>query len=909
MDINSNEVCIEELDWWSRQNGIEGGLFDGIFGFLKGAGLLYLGNPVGGFGAMIDGIQKTFSSLISRKHDHVNHRAYILVYFSIRCSLVRFVDCNKGEIQTYYKSNSSSVDFDRLSKQLDDQFKSTMLKIDQHFLRYPEKSTVFILAKTQLKLWLQGLGVPEPSAQEWAVEFKSFFVNELNSLQKKEKEYFDLIAQTLSELAPWERVSGRTNYDKFLIEKYQEKIFGENFGLDKIYLSLAARYEASYIPENKQFEVTKVYIVKAEEHLMKEIQNEKGGDRLFIIRGGPGSGKSSLLKRLAYRMVLESEAWVYFISLQGLKDYRNFTEMITSYIKGNRYLTADEQPLAKFPDERPNEVIYILDGLDELSRSYPNGLEAASRLIDEICHYLNSSSGVKVIVTGRDLVVQKVSQNIKMSHSSVLEILPLGCGPRGLLWDEIMNEYNTFDPQKLLQANQRDEFWKKYDFLKNTEQAQDKVPAFLSDPSYSEISRHPVILLLLAKSYFEGKLKDISVNGVNGVYFSLVKSIWERKWEDQTLVKGKKIELKDFFGTYEELAISGWHLGDVSSTNKEAFRSHCEKNGLKSYLTMFNIDDNEDSTNIVLSFLIKPRRSNSDKSYSLISFTHKSFGEYFTACGIMRRIERVVENKASSSNVSCDPIKSLIECIRYELIDEQIYQYLKNEASRTLSIDPESAKAGMEIFHEKQMQIWESGLEFTSDKRISSKEVFRQVRNVEVNLLIIESLFSVFSNETKQQWWGKATNFYRILLWQRETNFNFMKISMCAKQIPKNIDLSEVEMSDGIFRYTGFDGAKLGQREIKNADFSFAKFENVDFTKLIFSDLNFESVEIGLGCDLKGCSIINLTSARIRVYGKWFTGEDVYAALIVLGVTALNKSFSVGKLSEMEAELRNLAIP
>ena len=109
-------------------------------------------------------------------------------------------------------------------------------------------------------------------------------------------------------------------------------------------------------------------------------------------------------------------------------------------------------------DDRDKPLLLILDGLDELSLQGRSGEEAARQLLEEVRSAVSIANydklSLRCLITGRDLAVQAVEQVFHLASTS-LHILPY--------WIAKEKETQTpDDPARLLDTDQRDEWWRKY---------------------------------------------------------------------------------------------------------------------------------------------------------------------------------------------------------------------------------------------------------------------------------------------------------------------------------------------------------------------------------------------------------------------------------------------------------------
>lgn len=169
-------------------------------------------------------------------------------------------------------------------------------------------------------------------------------------------------------------------------------------------------------------------------------------DAIRVLSGGPGSGKSSFAKIFAADLASRSDLQVILIPLHHFDLSDDLVESLGDFAGRDRYLP--EPPLDPKSEERS---LLIFDGLDELALQGKIARETARRFVRQIqqaVERLNQYEGlrVQVLICGREMVVQESQEEVR--HHQILHLL--GYTAEG--------EYG--DPEKLLEEDQRDGWWK-----------------------------------------------------------------------------------------------------------------------------------------------------------------------------------------------------------------------------------------------------------------------------------------------------------------------------------------------------------------------------------------------------------------------------------------------------------------
>ena len=155
------------------------------------------------------------------------------------------------------------------------------------------------------------------------------------------------------------------------------------------------------------------------------LQRFDKNDALRVVAGGPGSGKSSLVKWWAAQ-VMQREPMVptLLVPLHYLKTL-DLEREVGDYAK-----------LCGFPanpldtDEGERRLLLILDGLDELDVDQKGGRDAAAALVTAVHQLLlknNHNFEIQVVLAGRALIVESLEGELNRERQ-IFHVL--GYAPR-----------------------------------------------------------------------------------------------------------------------------------------------------------------------------------------------------------------------------------------------------------------------------------------------------------------------------------------------------------------------------------------------------------------------------------------------------------------------------------------------
>lgn len=165
------------------------------------------------------------------------------------------------------------------------------------------------------------------------------------------------------------------------------------------------------------------------------------------------------------------------------------------------------------------------------------------------------------------------------------------------------------------------------------------MPKDLDRGNLTEITAQPLLNYLVALSYVQNKLTLSEQTNLNTVYADLLNAVYERGYEDNRRHAALgDMEKWQFIRVLEEIALAAWH-GDGRTTTVAEIERHCKSSGLQRLLAIFEEGAKAGVTRLLAAFYF--RQSGIKGNERTFEFTHKSFGEYLTACRIVRAMERI----------------------------------------------------------------------------------------------------------------------------------------------------------------------------------------------------------------------------------------------------------------------------
>jgi hypothetical protein len=220
----------------------------------------------------------------------------------------------------------------------------------------------------------------------------------LLSVQSDENENIDLVKE----------------YKRVLSKIYSKlKMLGDvgnnkSFDMDKVYIPLTVNSDSKYLKDSHGFKEEFSEISKADNKSIEGKELIKTSEKVSVILGEPGMGKSTLLYYLTYReSIKDNGLFPIFIKLSDLdKNDKSIEDNLITSVKqiiSDNNIDDTVKNLIK-----KNKVLILLDGLDEV---------ISNSVRERIEYFLKRYETVKVIITSRktgykDIGISNISYEI-----------------------------------------------------------------------------------------------------------------------------------------------------------------------------------------------------------------------------------------------------------------------------------------------------------------------------------------------------------------------------------------------------------------------------------------------------------------------------------------------------------------
>lgn len=413
-----------------------------------------------------------------------------------------------------------------------------------------------------------------------------------------------------------------------------------------------------------------------------------------LLRGGPGSGKSSFAKALCAELAKDENIRPIFIELQRLQGGGSLKERTTNLlVEYDEVFRVD--PLSKEYLDQNRPVILVFDGLDELVAPNSKGaLQIAEDIWDELDELLNNLNTtevarVKALITGRDPIIQAARSSRRgrrlnpKDEQRIIGLEALSKLP-SLVIDEDVDS-----------SSQRENWWNAYARALGLDT---NLPPIYSIEKLYSLTSEPLLCYLIALSGKAEESRSVYVDNINDVYEKLIEDVWNRVWGDlpftgKSVSSTQKSELRrlgpvgvfknkdDFETILEFVAIAAWRGGESRTATLEEFEKairHSEVEDIwEEFQDSFSDRNSEDSfSTLALTFFFRQQ----DLANRGFEFTHKSFGEYLAARGIVRFLRGNISKFVALRSTS--GLEDWLKLTGAVPLTYEILSFLKGEFSR-----------------------------------------------------------------------------------------------------------------------------------------------------------------------------------------------------------------------------------
>lgn len=842
-----------------------------------------------------DGWTDLLSSL-NLSNNSREEQAWILFFSALTASFKALLD-DYPELLPPNPTPSNDKANETFVNRLIQQFETQEIILTSDFFNNPSQFLDDSAWETLITDWLKEIGFPdEQSRDAFVFRLKSQFTLALHEEWSRNAEQYTEIVKYLDSpfLPATKRERELARYRAFLQQQVDERVFNETFGLKQIYIPLRAYYETQ--PETSRYNnecehTTQKHVVDLHTEMNAWIDDKNPDNRLRIICGGPGSGKSSFAKMLAAEQASKNHLPVLFVPLHRfkLKDY--LLESISSFVENHPYL----QGTNPIENQENNAVLMIFDGLDELSMQGAKAERTAEEFIVNVQTILRDNPRWKAIITGREVAIQ--------THKALLNQPKMLWHMLPYFLDEDEKEAYT-DPNELLATDQRHQWWQTFGQLKGLPY-DSGLPQELATEHLQPITREPLLNYLVALTYQAQRIQFDDNTNLNQIYADLLKSVYERQYERAGKHRSiQQLEKEEFEQVLEEIALTVWH-GNGRTASVNTLVTQCTEAGLGELLKRFQ--DNAEQGGVMrlmTAFYFREfgKDESGDKTFE---FTHKSFGEYLTARRIMAGLDDMCEEVARNKKRAGrgwtleEAFVKWLKLCGAEAIDWHLYKFIADEI-QLISQRPNGIETLLS-YQKLMFELLTMAVKEQSPVKKLNLETFKDDLKysmyAESALLILHGLCANHTQQVLEQndeqfkslfrkWFQR--NQYGVLLHRACQYLDLSKMQLAWIDLVA-VNLTGTNLSGtNLFRtylngaylrganLSGayLSGANLSEAYLRGANLSEAEFFNVDLTRANLRGANLS------GTDLREANLSGTDLREVDLSGAIYSEKDLEGAIL-----------------------------
>ncbi|MEL6439984.1 MAG: pentapeptide repeat-containing protein [Cyanobacteria bacterium J06621_8] len=752
------------------------------------------------------------------------------------------------------------------------------LTIDSDFFAHPEQLALVSDIKLAYGDWLQDFVNRPVDAEKVSSSFPAYFVEALNEEWLSRSDEYAVLRETLD--TPFTQANKRQQqwlrYRAWLQKQIEEPMFAEAFSLNEIYVPLRAYYERkNQEKENESVDGTldlhreyQRVAVRLDQALQSWLDKNNRDDAIRLITGSPGSGKSSSCKIFAAEQARKRDINTLFIPLHKFSHGEDLVKAINEFAQTDCFLSGNL--IAR--DNEDLRLLIIFDGLDELSMQGKIAENAAKDFVEAVkflvSQFNTHKTRLQVIISGREVVVQ-ANRNQRQLHQ-LLYLLPY------VLSDSEYNIKKYVDEANILKSDQRQTWWQNYGRAKGKEY--DGLPPALDQDNLVEITTQPLLNYLIALSYEREKIEFTADTNLNEIYADLLEAVYDRKYEKHGYLPLENIELEQFIGILEEIALSCWHGNGRTTTIKE-IKSHCDNSGLGQVLKEFQASFEQDSkgciTRLLAAFYFRESGGLRDRDKTF-EFTHKSFREYLTAKRIIEEVKNIHEELAARSKNFRKGINETEALVRWaklcglSAMDEYLFSFVWDEIELEYAQDPQLIKDWQKMLCHLIEVMLVNGMPMESiEPRPNFQSEMFQSRNAEESLLAVLNACARITREISHIKWHSPTAFgswIARLQPQREAPKNTLAFS-CLSWL--NLDNCMLDLRD-------FYAANFEYSSLVKSDLQVAVLLNANLARANLARANLAGARLARA-NLVGAHLAGAHLARAHLAGAHLAGAHLEA--------------------------------
>ncbi|GLR79862.1 pentapeptide repeat-containing protein [Azospirillum oryzae] len=627
--------------------------------------------------------------------------------------------------------------------------------------------------------------------------------------------------------------------------------------LNDLYVPLRAAVGDPEAPERTSGERRKRTLVWLDDALYSWATRTDCGDvdRIRVLSGEPGAGKSSACMKLAARLAAEKRR-VLLVPLTRLNIAKGSLEELARYLAGD----LGHDPFNALSAGEP--LVLILDGLDELAKAGQGATVLLSGFITDLGQRLSEwnreDTRVLLLLAGRPGAVSTALNLGGMARRDEARL-------HVLRYRIVEQDRDGYEPQDLARLDQRSVWWKRFDPKGGMPE-----PLRRHDPHIDSLTEQPLLNWLLAQILTEeGPERAATISGVHDLYTRLfghvLDRIHRRRQGDGSTeaIDPVRDRLEQML---EEVAVAAWHAGTDRAVALSAVERRLNDNQLSKELKRLSEDSDAALTALLDSFFC---RAHQGVEHRLVEFTHKSFGQFLVACRVVRLLPEMPNAQEVRRNRTDAALKDWLELCGPTVMDRATYGFLSAEVALEAAHDPLKVDRWRDSLSSLLVECLETGMPLP-DGAMRSRASERLVRNAETAMLC--ALAAAFRVSAKKSAPIRIDSAILAATLHRlagpVTEYSVARDTFHIFDLT-GTDLTSVDLTDADLTNADLTCADLTDANLMDADLTGAHLGKADLTRT-----NLNRATLG-DADLTGADLRNANLSEARLTRANLTGSNL----------------------------------
>ncbi|HEY5723982.1 MAG TPA: pentapeptide repeat-containing protein [Allosphingosinicella sp.] len=452
-------------------------------------------------------------------------------------------------------------------------------------------------------------------------------------------------------------------YKSNLSAEFRKNIPGSKIPLSQLYTPLRVTYsevwsrlssaQKSQLKSNYDSTPQRVFkiIADAADVVSRWLAAQtESSDAIRVLRGGPGSGKSTFAKFVTHSLIEAKAPFddleireILFIPLQRFEDSEpSLEQSIDKFIREN---VVENGSLAGLINSGPGKSLLVFDGLDELSIESFSSSETSLRFMRKLTKlldkYNHDNLSILGLLIGRDLALHNVENELSLAQHQVLKLLPY-----------VISDTSAINTSRDGGLDQRVGWWRRW--LRAHNEPQRPLPDRLLTGPLFELSREPLLLQLVCSTGAH-EASAPALSNRNALYEFMISRVITN-WHNRSPSENTEFKANtETIGRLEVMAASAWITGGRGTSGGQLrevasiFRADMIDSGV--------LTQDRGYAQALLSFYLEPFGTFDDIGFE---FTHKSFSDYLTARLIFRYIASISDVDGDARGISVEELATFL---------------------------------------------------------------------------------------------------------------------------------------------------------------------------------------------------------------------------------------------------------